>query len=105
MNCVLKRLSQTATGAVSLAGSSSNIDGVVSASQSLTNSLMVEVGYSGVDALSGSYTMSLPVAAPKSAAFVSASVPLVFTANTAGRSRPVHLDCHPGERSAPVESG
>ena len=56
---------------------------MVSASQSLTSSLTVEVGYNGVDALSGSYTMSLPVAAPKSAAFVSASVPLVFTANTA----------------------
>lgn len=69
----------TASGTVSVGGMTANIDASVQATQTLSPGLQVEAATAGVDLTTGNYSISLPIAAPKSAPFVSSSTPLVFT--------------------------
>ena len=72
----------TASGAVSIGGSTSNVDATIQAWQTFANAAQGEVAFATVNMAGGGYSIALPSAAPKSAAF-SAGMPLTFTAVTA----------------------
>lgn len=67
-----------AGGTVSVSGNAVGVDGAVQALQTMSTTLPVEVAYSGIDPLDGSYGFALPVAAAKYAPFVNSATPLVF---------------------------
>lgn len=73
----------TVSGTVSVAGITTNIDAVVQALQTLSSSLQVEAAMARVDLTTGNYSLSLPVAAPQYASYVSSAMPLVFTSASA----------------------
>jgi hypothetical protein len=62
-------------------------DGTVRALQSLTGGPTVEVAWASVDALSGAFSMSLPITAPEKTAYVPIPVALGFTADGAVAGR------------------
>lgn len=62
-------------------------DTLVRALQPLTAGMSVEVGGQFVNATTGAYAFTLPVAAPLVAAYVPAPAPLVFSADAAGAGK------------------
>jgi hypothetical protein len=73
----------TVSGTVSIGGSTTNVDAVVHALQAFQGAAQGEVAFAAANMGDGSYSMALPSAAPKSAAFGGAGMPLVFSAVTA----------------------
>jgi len=63
------------------------VDTLVRALQPLAAGVSVEVGGQFVDATTGAYAFTLPVAAPLVAAYVPAPAPLVFTADAASAGK------------------
>lgn len=75
-----------ASATASVAGTAP-VDTLVRALQPLTAGVSVEVGGQFVNAATGAYAFTLPVAAPFVAAYVPAPAPLVFTADAAAAGK------------------
>lgn len=75
-----------ASATASVAGTAP-VDTLVRVLQPLTAGVSVEVGGQFVNAATGAYAFTLPVAAPFVAAYVPAPAPLVFTADAAAAGR------------------
>lgn len=74
----LSATSHTALGSVSLNGSVAATDGAVMATQAFASGTRIEVGFASADALSGSYSLSLPTAPPAYLAYSAGATSFVF---------------------------
>jgi len=74
---------RTASGAVSVAGSSTIPDATVRALQALTGGPTIELIARPVDAVTGAYSFSLPTGAPAKATYAAGATTLTFTSDTA----------------------
>jgi hypothetical protein len=75
--------SAVASGTVTVNGSLANTGGAVRAQQLLTAGPTIEVGYSGADATTGAYAMTLPTGAPARIAYAAGATSFPFTADAA----------------------
>lgn len=71
--------SQVASGTVTVNGNVANTEGSVRALQSFADALAVEVGYSGANAVTGVYSMTLPTGAPVRTAYAANATSFTFT--------------------------
>ena len=71
--------SQVASGTVTVNGSVANTEGSVRALQSFADALAIEVGYSGANAVTGGYSMTLPTGAPVRTAYAANATSFTFT--------------------------
>ena len=73
--------SHVASGIVTVSGSPANTGAAVRATQALSGGPTIEAGYSGADAATGAYSMTLPAGAPARLAYAAGATTFTFSSD------------------------